>query len=125
MINTIIFIFIGGAIGAMAREFLMLGVPNLSDGIPMSILVANVVASFLLGLTTSLYQKGTLSQAANTLIATGIMGGLSTFSSFVYGAYVLMSGSAAGMLSALLYLLLSIVLGYMAVVLGLRLGHRS
>lgn len=125
MINTIIFVFIGGAVGAMAREFLMLGVPNLSDGIPMSILVANVVASFLLGLTTSLYQKGTLSQAANTLIATGIMGGLSTFSSFVYGAYVLMSGYAAGMLSALLYLLLSIVLGYMAVVLGLRLGHRG
>jgi len=125
MINTIIFVFVGGAVGAMVREFLMLGVPNLSDGIPMSILVANVVASFLLGLTTSLYQKGTLSQGVNTLVATGIMGGLSTFSSFVYGAYVLMSGSTAGMLSALLYLALSIVLGYIAVVLGLRLGNRG
>lgn len=125
MINTIIFVFVGGAVGAMLREFLMLGVPNLSDGIPMSILVANVVASFLLGLTTSLYQKGTLSQGVNTLVATGIMGGLSTFSSFVYGAYVLMSGSTAGMLSALLYLALSIVLGYIAVVLGLRLGNRG
>ena len=123
MINTIIFVFVGGAVGAMLREFLMLGVPNLSDGIPMSILVANVVASFLLGLTTSLYQKGTLSQGVNTLVATGIMGGLSTFSSFVYGAYVLMSGSTAGMMSALLYLALSIVLGYIAVVLGLRLGN--
>ncbi|OYR21054.1 CrcB family protein [Brucella thiophenivorans] len=125
MINTIIFVFVGGAVGAMLREFLMLGVPNLSDGIPMSILVANVVASFLLGLTTSLYQKGTLSQGVNTLVATGIMGGLSTFSSFVYGAYVLMSGSTAGMMSALLYLALSIVLGYIAVVLGLRLGNRD
>lgn len=124
MINTIIFVFAGGALGAMAREFLMLGVPTLSDGIPMSILVANVVASFLLGLTTSLYQKGTLSQDVNTLVATGIMGGLSTFSSFVYGAYVLMSGSTAGMLTALLYLALSIVLGYIAVVLGMRLGNR-
>ncbi|WP_421566313.1 CrcB family protein [Ochrobactrum sp. EDr1-4] len=125
MINTIIFVFVGGAVGAMAREFLMLVVPNLSDGIPMSILVANVVASFLLGLTTSLYHKGTLSQGVNTLVATGIMGGLSTFSSFVYGAYVLMSGSTAGMMSALLYLALSIVLGYIAVVLGLRLGNRG
>ncbi|MEJ5081401.1 CrcB family protein [Ochrobactrum sp. MYb379] len=125
MINTIIFVFVGGAVGAMLREFLMLGVPNLSDGIPMSILVANVVASFVLGLTTSLYQKGTLSQGVNTLVATGIMGGLSTFSSFVYGAYVLMSGSTVGMMSALLYLALSIVLGYIAVTLGLRLGNRS
>lgn len=125
MINTIIFVFVGGAVGAMLREFLMLGVPNLSDGIPMSILVANVVASFLLGLTTNFYQKGTLSKGVNTLVATGIMGGLSTFSSFVYGAYVLMSGSTVGMISALLYLALSIVLGYIAVVLGLRLGNRG
>lgn len=125
MMNTIILVFVGGAVGAISREFLMLGVPTLSDGIPMSILVANIIASFLLGLTTSLYQKGTLSQGVNTLVATGIMGGLSTFSSFVYGAYVLMAGSTTGMLSALLYLTLSIVLGYIAVVLGMRLGNRG
>ena len=125
MINTIILVFVGGAIGAMLREFLMLGVPALSDGIPVSILVANIVASFLLGLATGLYKKGTLSSEVDTLVATGMMGGLSTFSSFVYGAYVLMSGSTAGLVSALAYLVLSIVIGYFAVLLGLRIGDRS
>ncbi|WP_374834030.1 CrcB family protein [Paenochrobactrum pullorum] len=125
MINTIILVFIGGAVGAMLREFLMLGVPNLSNGIPMSILVANVVASFLLGLATGLYKKGILSSGVNTLLATGVMGGLSTFSSFVYGAYVLMSGSTAGVVPAIAYLVLSIVIGYVAVLLGLRIGDRN
>ncbi|QWK81081.1 CrcB family protein [Ochrobactrum sp. BTU1] len=125
MMNTIILVFVGGAVGAMVREFLMLGIPNLSEGFPISVLVANVAASFLLGLSTSLYKKGSLSEDVNTLVSTGIMGGLSTFSTFVYGAYVLMAGGAANMVSASLYLLISVVMGYLAILLGLRLGGKS
>jgi len=125
MINLVILVFMGGAIGAILRELLMLSVPHLSDGFPMDILVANVVAAFLLGLVTGLHQRHRLSDNLNTMIGTGIMGGLSTFSSFVYGAYVLMSESLSGAVVALVYLLVSLALGYGAVVLGLRLGARS
>jgi Integral membrane protein possibly involved in chromosome condensation len=49
MLNMIILIFVGGAFGAMCREFVMLSVPRLADGFPMDIFVVNIVAAFLLG----------------------------------------------------------------------------
>ncbi|WEK48866.1 MAG: CrcB family protein [Candidatus Kaistia colombiensis] len=125
MINLVILVFIGGAIGAMAREFLMLGVPNLSDGFPMAILVANIVAAFLLGLVTGLHKRRVVSDDVNTMVGTGVMGGLSTFSSFVYGSVVLMTASASGAAVAILYVLISLVLGYGAVRLGIKLGERG
>ncbi|MCX5578740.1 CrcB family protein [Kaistia terrae] len=125
MINLVILVFVGGALGAMAREFLMLGVPDLSDGFPMAILVANVVAAFLLAVVTGLHKRRAVSDDVNTLVGTGIMGGLSTFSSFVYGAVVLMTASASGAAVAILYVLVSLVLGYGAVLLGLKLGERG
>jgi CrcB protein len=123
MINLVILVFIGGAIGAMGREFLMLGVPELSDGFPMAILVANIVAAFLLGLVTGLHKRKVVTDDVNTMVGTGIMGGLSTFSSFAYGAVVLMTASASGAVVAIVYVLISLVLGYGAVLAGLKLGQ--
>lgn len=125
MINLVILVFVGGAIGAMLREFLMLGVPNLADGFPMAILVANIVAAFLLGLVTGMHKRRVVSDEVNTMVGTGIMGGLSTFSSFVYGSVVLMTASTSGAAVAILYVLVSLVLGYGAVLLGLKLGERG
>lgn len=122
MINILVLVFVGGALGAMGREFLMLGVPELSDGFPMSIFVANIVASALLGLATGLHQRRALSDEVNTLIGTGIMGGLSTFSSFVYGAFVLMTAQSSGIFVAAFYVLTSLAAGYIAVLIGLRIG---
>ncbi len=123
MINLVILVFIGGAIGAMGREFLMLGVPELSDGFPMAILIANIVAAFLLGLVTGLHKRKVVTDDVNTMVGTGIMGGLSTFSSFAYGAVVLMTASASGAVVAIVYVLISLVLGYGAVLAGLKLGQ--
>lgn len=47
--NMVILIFVGGAFGAICRELLMLGVPSLSDGFPLDILAANIIASFFAG----------------------------------------------------------------------------
>lgn len=122
MINIVLLVIAGGALGAMLREFVMLMVPPLSDGFPMDILVANLVAAFLLGLVTALHGRKVLSDSVNTMLGTGVMGGLSTFSSFAYGSVVLMSASMAGALVALAYVVVSIVVGYLAVIVGLKLG---
>jgi CrcB protein len=103
----------------------MLVVPNLVDNFPLDILVANLVAAFLLGLVTALHRKQIVSEGAATLIGTGIAGGLSTFSSFVYGAVVLMSVSTASAVVALVYVVISLVLGYVAVTVGQKLGAQS
>ena len=125
MVNVVIAVFLGGGLGAMLREFIMLGVPNLADGFPMDILVANLVAAFLLGLVTALHRRQVVSDRVNTLVGTGIMGGLSTFSSFVFGAVVLMSASTASAIVASVYIVISLVLGYIAIVVGLKLGGQS
>lgn len=122
MLKIASLVFVGGAIGAMGREFLMLGVPDLHDGFPLPIFVANIAAAFLLGLVTGLHNRGRVNDDINTLVATGIMGGLSTFSSFVYGSYILMSGSMAGAFVAIAYLLISVAVGYGALLAGLKAG---
>jgi CrcB protein len=125
VVNTVIPVFVGGALGAMLREFTMLMVPNLADNFPLDILIANVVAAFLLGLVTALHRRRIVSDGADMLVGTGIAGGLSTFSSFVYGAVVLMSASTASAVVASVYVVISLVLGYIAVVFGLKLGGQG
>ena len=123
MINTILLVAAGGAIGALLREFLMLAVGTGPDGFPVDILVANVTASFLLGLAFALHARAVLNDSVYVLLGTGVMGGLSTFSSFVLAVVQLADASRAGATTALLYLVASLVLGFAAVMLGLRLGR--
>ncbi|NGF16603.1 CrcB family protein [Morganella morganii] len=120
--NMVILIFIGGAFGAICRELLMLGVPSLHDGFPLDILAANIIASFLLGITAALLQRNRINQYVNALVATGIMGGLSTFSSFVYGTFETIS-SPALLGTGITYLLVSVIGGFAAVMAGLYLGN--
>jgi fluoride exporter len=125
VVNIVILAFVGGALGAMLREFSMLMVPNLVDNFPLDILVANLVAAFLLGLVTALHRRQIVSEVAEMLVGTGIAGGLSTFSSFVYGAVVLMSASTASAVVASVYVVISLVLGYIAVTVGLKFGGQG
>ena len=67
MLNMIILIFVGGAFGAMCREFVMLSVPRLADGFPMDIFVANIVAAFLLGVATSLFKSNRINQYVHVM----------------------------------------------------------
>ena len=125
MVNIVMSVFVGGALGAMLREFTMMMVPNLVDNFPLDILVANLVAAFLLGLATALHRRQIMSEGAEMLLGTGMAGGLSTFSSFVYGAVVLMSASTASAVVASVYVVISLVLGYIAVNVGLKLGGQG
>ena len=125
MVKVVMLVLVGGALGAVLREVSMLMVPNLADDFPLDILVANLVAAFLLGLVTALHRRQIVSEGAEMLIGTGIAGGLSTFSSFVYGAVVLMSASTASAVVASVYVVISLVLGYIAVIVGLKLGGQG
>ena len=120
--TAVLLVFVGGAVGAVVREFLMLLVPTLSDGFPLDILVANVVASFLIGLSTGRHNRGVISDGWHLTVTTGTMGGLSTFSSFAYASTVLMKASVTSALVAAAYVLISLVVGYVAVILGLKIA---
>jgi CrcB protein len=119
---AVLLVFVGGAVGSIAREFLMLLVPTLSDGFPLDILVANVVASLLIGFSTGRHNRKITSDGWYLMVTTGIMGGLSTFSSFAYATSVLMKASMTGALVAASYVLISLVVGYVAVIVGMKIG---
>ena len=123
MLQTVILVFLGGAVGATIRELLMLGVPTGRDGFPYSIFVANIVASFVLGLVNGLHSHGAIGTRANLFVGTGLTGGMSTFSSFVYATFVLLTTSTIGLSVGLLYAVLSLLIGFVAVLLGLRAGE--
>jgi CrcB protein len=123
--KIVILVFVGGALGATLREFLMVLVPQESRGFPLDILAANLVAAVLLGLVATLHGRKVASDAVYALIGTGITGGLSTFSSFAYGSAELMTRSKTSAVVALVYVVISLVLGYIAVIVGLRVGDQG
>ena len=125
MIKIILAVFVGGAVGAILRELFMQIVPNLADGFPLDILAANLIASFLLGFITALHSRKVVSDGVNSLTGTGIAGGLSTFSSFAYGVAVLATASATSASVASAYVVVSLGMGYAAVVAGLMLGRKN
>lgn len=125
MTKIVILVFVGGAVGAMLREVLMLMVPQGSRGFPLDILVANLVAAFLLGFVAGLSRRKAASDEVYALIGTGITGGLSTFSSFAYGSAELMTRSVTGAIVAAAYVVTSLMLGYIAVMVGLKVGEQG
>jgi len=122
---AVLLVFVGGAVGAVAREFLMLLVPTPSHGFPLDILVANVVASLLIGFSAGRYNRRAINAGWHLTVTTGAMGGLSTFSSFVFASSVLMKASMTGALVAAAYVVISLVMGYAAVIVGMTIGGRA
>lgn len=122
--NIAILVFIGGAIGAIFRELLMISVPKMADQFPLDIFIANISASFLLGIVAGLLTSKRIGQSMNTFFATGVMGGLSTFSSFVYGAVEIMKYPQY-LWTGVVYLILSVVVGFIVIYFGYILGSKQ
>jgi CrcB protein len=115
MLKDGILVLIGGGIGAAVRELLMLGVANLPGGFPMPIFIANMTAALLIGVLSALtITGGVIGSGGKLLLTTGIMGGLSTFSSFVWGIHQMLA-NVAEQASAIVYLVLSMVAGFLLV----------
>jgi len=121
--RAIALVFVGGAVGAVIRELLMLGVPTARDGFVGSIFIANIVAAFILGVVTGLHSRKVIGTNGNLLLGTGLTGGMSTFSSLVYATFVLLAGSAADFRVGLLYVGANLVVGFMLVLAGLKIGE--
>ena len=112
-------VFAGGGIGAVVREALMLSVQTVG-GFPFSIFFANVIAAFLIGLATGLVTRGSLGASGNLFFSTGVMGGMSTFSTFMHGTDQLLLESID--FTALIYLVISMIVGLILALGGIKLG---
>jgi CrcB protein len=124
MLKDGLLVFTGGGIGAAVRELLMLVVATLPGGFPMPIFIANMTAALLIGVMAALTTPGgVIGTGGKLLLMTGIMGGLSTFSSFVWATDQMLANPAE-QASAIVYLVLSMVGGLLLVEFGIWLGGR-
>jgi len=121
--GAIALVFVGGAVGTLARYLLALVLPPIG-GLPIATLLVNVVGAFLLGvLLGGIAKRGAESRRGRTLrllIGTGVMGGFTTYSTLAVETAQLIGGGN-GWLGAG-YALGTLVIGLGASLLGIAAG---
>ena len=120
---TVTAIFVGGALGTLARAALAEAFPHAATAWPWPTFAVNVVAAFLLGyFVTRLQERLPLSSYRRPLLGTGVCGGLSTFSTMQVEILKMLSAHAYGL--AFGYAAASIAAGYAAIHLATAIVRR-
>lgn len=109
----------GGAVGAAGRYLVGVGALRLiGTGFPWGTLIVNIVGSFIMGFMIETFAlRFSVSNELRTFLATGVLGGFTTFSAFSLDFVVLMERKAQGL--AALYLGASVGLSILALFAGL------
>jgi CrcB protein len=81
VLKGILLVSIGGALGSALRYILSL---LLNQSFPLGTLLVNVLGSFLIVIVSTLTTRGALSEDLRLMLATGVLGGFTTYSSFNY-----------------------------------------
>ncbi|WP_432694970.1 fluoride efflux transporter CrcB [Marinobacterium sp. YM272] len=115
-----ILIALGGALGALGRYWVSGVLNNAEHRLPLGTMTVNVVGSFLMGVCFVLIlERAKLSPEMRPLLMTGFMGAFTTFSTFSLETVAMMQ--EGHMMSALIYILLSLILCLVALYAGLAL----
>jgi len=123
---TPLLIFLGGGLGSLARYGLSSGIQTLAtktslQKLPLGILTCNLLGCFLIGCLFGYFTNKTSPPWVFPLLATGFLGGFTTFSTFAKDTHTLWSTGLTT--HAILQITLSIILGLAAVILGIKLTH--
>lgn len=121
--KTIIVIAVGGALGALSRYELGLWISSKwSQGFPLGTFIINITGAFLLGFLNILFiEKLTVSPLWRIGIGIGFLGAYTTFSTFGYETITLLEGGS--LITAGLYTILTIIIGFAGTALGVGLAR--
>lgn len=116
--TTLGFIALGGAVGACGRFMLSeLAVTLFGKGFPYGTLGVNVLGSFLMGILFVLIEQGAIAGSPwRQLIGLGMLGALTTFSTFSMDNFLLLQSGE--WLKLALNMVLNVVLCLVAVAAG-------
>ena len=111
--KLILIIGTGSFIGGAFRYLLSLLIQAKTTSLfPLSTLIVNIIGCFFIGIVIGIFDKGQMSHEWKMFLATGILGGFTTFSAFSNETLVLFREGCAGY--ATLYVLASVILGLLA-----------
>ncbi|MGV1013806.1 MAG: fluoride efflux transporter CrcB [Methyloceanibacter sp.] len=119
--TSFLLVFLGGGIGASFRHGVNVAVFRaIGPGFPWATLIVNVSGSLLMGVLAgylAFRAGGGLTQHARLFLATGVLGGYTTFSAFSMDVALLMERGETA--QALAYVLGSVLLSILGLFIGL------
>ncbi len=117
--NQLLVVALGGAIGAASRHLVNIFILKFTvTSFPWGTFAVNVIGCFLMGIIVELLVlRGSTSQELRLFLATGVLGGFTTFSAFSLDTALLLEREE--MLLTALYVLGSVSLSIGALFLGL------
>jgi fluoride exporter len=120
---AVFLVFLGGGLGAVLRHAVnRLCLAWFGPGFPVGTLAVNIAGSFLLGLLAALFAAhGQGQQSLRLFLATGLLGGFTTFSGFSLDAVLMWQRGAWGELG--FYVAASVGLSIAALFVGLAAGR--
>jgi CrcB protein len=124
--NSLLLVAAGGAIGASLRHGAgLLSVRHLPTNWPWATFSVNLIGGFAMGLLAGwfAYKASAGGQDLRLFLATGVLGGFTTFSAFSLETMNMLRSGEAG--KAFAYAALSVILSVAALGLGLWIARRA
>lgn len=107
---------LGGFLGSVLRYLIGLMYVNTDSGFPLKTFIINILGAFVIGALSSIAMKYNVNSKVILFLKIGLCGGFTTFSTFALETQELLKNDRVGV--AIIYVVLSVVIGVTAVVLG-------
>lgn len=123
MTRDLLLVATGGALGAMARYLAArAAIFLLPATFPWGTAIVNISGCLAMGVVAGLANQGAIAPSTRLFLATGILGGYTTFSAFGLETQTLIGDGRTA--AALAYVFGQLALGLLAVVIGLTIARR-
>lgn len=118
--QTVVAVGIGGSIGSIFRLYAVhFSNKYYESSFPIGVLIVNIFGSLIIGILFAYISSYEISNHTKALFTTGLLGGLTTFSTFALDSYLLLNTSLS---LALLNIFLNVAGSIFAVFIGFKIA---